>query len=124
LGEIGLSRFASRQFRHRVALLLGICWAADAAALGVTTPNPAPVAIAFVLSLWLIVVGIVFCVYIRDEPGEGKGDTGESPGGGGDGGGGPPRNPRPYDGPAWWPKFEREFRAYAEQERRVPLRTP
>jgi hypothetical protein len=117
-----MSRFASRRFRHRVAVLLGACWAADATALGLTTPNPAPISIGFVLSLWLIVVGIVFCVYIRDEPGDERGDDGESPGGG-NGGGGPPRRPKPQDGPAWWPQFEREFRAYVEQERRVPLRT-
>jgi hypothetical protein len=118
-----LSRFASRKFRHRVAVVLGICWAADATALGLTTPNSAPAAIGYVLSLWLLVVGIVFCVYIRDEPGDGKDDSDESPGGGG-GGSRPPRRPDPKDGPAWWPKFERDFRAYAEQERRVPLRTP
>jgi hypothetical protein len=118
-----LSRFASRKFRHRVAALLGALWAADAVGLGVTTPNSAPISIAFVLSLWLLVVGIVCCVYVRDEPGGGKGDTGESPGGGGDGGGGSPRRPSPYNGPAWWPQFEREFRSYVEQERRVPLRT-
>jgi hypothetical protein len=118
-----LSRFASRKFRYAIAALLGICWAGDAVALGLTTPNSAPVSIGFVLSLWMIVVGIVFCVYVRDEPGGDKDDPGDSPGGG-DGGGGPPRRPKPQDGPAWWPKFERDFRAYVEQERRVPLRTP
>jgi hypothetical protein len=119
-----LSRFTSRKFRHRVAALLALCWVGDAVALGLTTPTSIPGSLGFVLSLWLLVVGIVFCVYIRDEPGEGRSD-GEAPGGGsGGGGGGPPRRPNPLGGPDWWPQFEREFRAYAEQERRVPLRTP
>jgi hypothetical protein len=117
-----MSRFASRKFRYRIAALLGVCWAADAAGLGLTTPNSAPISVGFVLSLWVIVVGIVFCVYARDEPGDNRGDEGEPPGGG-NGGGGPPRRPNPKDGPAWWPQFERDFRAYVEQERRVPLRS-
>jgi hypothetical protein len=117
-----LSRFASKRFRHRVALLLGICWVGDAVALGLATPTSAPVAIGFVLSLWLLVVGMVFCVYIRDEPGDGRGEGDDAPGGG-NGGGGPPRKPAPEGGPAWWPQFERDFRAYVKDQR-VPLRTP
>jgi hypothetical protein len=107
-----------------LAIVLALCWVGDAVALGLTTPTSVPASLAFVLSLWLLVVGIVFCVYIRDEPGDGRNDSGEDPGGGsGGGGGGPPRRPDPRDGPAWWPQFEREFRAYVEQHR-APLRTP
>jgi hypothetical protein len=120
---ITLSRFVSRKFRRRVAVLLGACWAADAVTLGVTTPNSAPAAIGFVLSLWLLIIGIVMCVYMQDEPGDNRGDDGDSPGGGNGGGGRPPRRPDPRGGPAWWPQFERDFRAYVE-ERRAPLRTP
>jgi hypothetical protein len=38
--------------------------------------------------------------------------------GGGDGGGGGPSGPDGGD-PPWWPEFERDFRAYAEQRRRA-----
>jgi uncharacterized membrane protein YgcG len=116
----------SRQLRHRLAALLAVCWIGDAVALGLTTPTSALASLGFVVSLWLFVVGIVFCVYIRDEPGDSRGEGGDPPGGGGGsgGGGGPPRRPDPLGGPDWWPKFERDFRTYVEQERRVPLRTP
>jgi hypothetical protein len=117
-----VSRFASLRFRHVLAILLTVCWAGDAVALGLVVPRSPAAAVAFVLSLCVLAAGITACVHSRDEPDSGE-EGGDGPGGNGGGGSGRPRGPDPFGGPAWWPQFERDFREYVE-ERRTPLRTP
>lgn len=55
------------------------------------------------------------------KPGEG----GEGEGGEGDRRGGPgpaPADPGPpYEGPDWWPEFERDFRAHLEADEEAPV---
>jgi hypothetical protein len=53
-------------------------------------------------------VALLAAPLMRPRPGEGGGD---------DPGGGQPDD----DGPPWWPRFEREFRAYADERRRADL---
>jgi hypothetical protein len=124
-----LSRFASRSFREVLAVLLFVCWTGDVIALALVQPRSLPESVAFVVSLWILMIGMAVCVNSREEP-EPDEDAGDGPGGNGGGWDGPPRRPGPSSGPDWWPKFERDFRAYvgarqqrSPEERRVPIRT-
>jgi hypothetical protein len=78
----------------------------------------------FLVFVFAIGLGFLALALVRltspDESDEGGGDDGPP----GRGGRGPRPKPRGPEPPTWWPEFEREFRAYVQQQDlRVPVST-
>jgi hypothetical protein len=105
-----MSGFFSFKFRQALAVVLFGCLIGDLIAVGIVAPRSLPLSIAFVVSLWLVVIGIALCVRSLDKS-DPEDEDGEGPGGGG-GEGGPRPKGGPKGEPDWWPQFERDFRDY------------
>jgi hypothetical protein len=78
----------------------------------------------FLVFVFAIAAGFIALALVRwTRPDESDGDGGSDEGGHGRGWRGPRPRPRGPE-PAWWPEFERDFRAYVKrQETRAPMST-